>query len=85
MEGQFSPTNNKEHTMKTYPISARIINRTTGINKTIPVVAKTIQANGGWWFFEIEYDGDTVFSDHGEQTKSGLLETASNDVMEFVL
>lgn len=71
--------------MKTYPISARIINSTTRINKTIPVEAKIIQANGGWWFFEVEHNGETLFSEHGEKTKSGLLETAANDVMEFVL
>ena len=71
--------------MKTYPIAARFVNRKTGINKTIPVEAQIIRANGGWWFFEVEYDGDTVFSNHGEQTKSGLLETAANDVLEFIL
>ena len=71
--------------MKTYPIAARFLNKTTGVNKTIPVEAKTIQANGGWWFFEVEHDGETLFSDHGEKTKSGLLETAANDVLEFIV
>lgn len=71
--------------MKTYPIAARFVNRKTGINKTIPVEAQIIRANGGWWFFEVEHDGETLFSEHGEQTKSGLLETAANDVLEFVL
>jgi hypothetical protein len=71
--------------MKTYPISARIINRTTGINKTIPVVAKTIQANGGWWFFEVEHDGETLFSEHGTKAKQDLIDYSLNDVVEFVL
>lgn len=71
--------------MKTYPIAARFVDKTTGVNKTIPVEAKTIQANGGWWFFEVRHNGETLFSEHGEKTKSGLLETASNDVLEFVL
>jgi hypothetical protein len=71
--------------MKTHPIAARFLNKTTGVNFCIPTEAKIIQANGGWWFFEVEHNGETLFSEHGEKTKSGLLETAANDVMEFVL
>lgn len=71
--------------MKTYPIAARFVDKTTGVNKTIPVEAKTIQANGGWWFFEVEHDGETLFSDHGTKSKQSLINYSHNDVVEFIL
>ena len=71
--------------MKTYPISARFVNNYLGKKYVLPVNAKIIRANGGWYFFEVEHYGETLFSDHGEQTKSGLLETVANDVLEFIL
>lgn len=71
--------------MKTYPIVARFIDRTTGIIKNAPVEAKAIKSTCGWWFLEVEHNGESVFSEHGEQTKSGLLLTASNGIMEFIV
>ena len=71
--------------MKTYLIAARFVNRKTGINKTIPVEAQIIRANGGWWFFEVEHDGETLFSDHGTKSKKDLIDYSLNDVVEFVL
>jgi hypothetical protein len=71
--------------MKTYPIAARFLNKTTGVNFCIPTEAKTIQANGGWWFFEVEHDGETLFSEHGTKSKKNLIDYSLNDVVEFVL
>lgn len=71
--------------MKTHLIAARFLNKTTGVNKTLPAEAKTIQANGGWWFFEVEHDGETLFSEHGTKSKKDLIDYSLNDVVEFVL
>jgi hypothetical protein len=71
--------------MKTYPIAARFVDKTTGVNKTLPAEAKTIQANGGWWFFEVKHEGETLFSEHGTKSKQDLVDHSLNDVVEFVL
>ena len=71
--------------MKTHLIAARFLNKTTGVNKTLPAEAKTIQANGGWWFFEVKHDGETLFSEHGAKSKQDLVDQSLNDVVEFVL
>lgn len=71
--------------MRTYTINACFINRQTGINETKTVEARTVAACGGWYFFETEYNGESLISDHGTQRKSSLIADSKLFYIDFIV
>jgi hypothetical protein len=71
---------------KTYTIAARLIDRRAGTVEHKTVEAKTVRCDaGGWYFFEIDHNGESIFSDHGAMRKSGLILDAQDGPLDFIL
>lgn len=72
--------------MKTYTINARLIDRRAGTVENKTVEAKTVRCDaGGWYFFEIDHNDESIFSNHGAMLKSVLLLDAQEGPLDFIL